>query len=108
MAKKRRTALGAVSLEALNAKIDRKKLPLREQTLRAERRVKATGIDRQAAMVAVARDHIAGQALGPTKVARPKKKFTPSGKPKRDPFARQRRPDPKKITRRGGRQPKKR
>ena len=38
----------------------------------------------------------------------PKEKLSLSGAPKRDPFGRQRRPDPTKITRRGGRQPKKR
>lgn len=102
----RKTSLGAVSLEALNSKIDRKKLSLREQTLRAERRMKATGIDRQSAMVAVARAQVASQDRpARTTSARRKKKFVASGAPKRDPFAAPRKPTGKKVTRRGGRQP---
>ncbi len=110
MAKKRRTPLGASALDAISAKIDRKKMSLRQQTLRAERMMKETGIDRQAAMTSVAREQIASQSRSRVTAPGPrtKKKFVPSGRPKRDPFARQRRLDPKKITRRGGRQPRKR
>lgn len=112
MAKKRRTPLGAVSLEAINAKIDRKKLSLRDQTLRAERRVKATGTTRAAAMIAIAKEQVAGQSKTTTLERRPStestKKLPLRPKRPKSPFGDRRRPNPKKVTRRGGRQPRKR
>ena len=96
------------SLEALDRNIDRKKLPLAEQTRRAEKLVKSEGITRSAAMAKVARIHLRSQRAKPEPRATGKKgSFTSSGPPNRDPFGTQRRPDPSKITRRGGKQPKK-
>ncbi len=96
------------SLEAISKDIDRKKLPLAEQARRAGRIAKSEGITMSAAMARVARDHLRSQRARPEPRATGKKgSFTPSGPPNRDPFGTQRRPDPSKITRRGGKQPKK-
>ncbi len=99
------------SLEALDRNIDRKKLSLAEQTRRAEKLVKSEGITRSAAMAKVARIHLRSQRAKPEPRATGEKgkkgSLTPSGPPNRDPFGTQRRPDPSKITRRGGKQPKK-
>ncbi len=77
------------SLEALDKNIDRKKLPLAEQTRRAEKLMKSKGITRSAAMAQVARDHLRSQRAKPEPRATSGKRgsFTPSGPPKRDPFA---------------------
>ena len=102
------------SLQAIDKNIDRKKLSLAEQTRRAEKLVKSDGITMSQAMAKVARAHLRSQRAKPAPSASGKGEkrgsFTPSGQRPRDPFARQgfeRKPDPDKITRRGGRQPKK-
>jgi len=100
------------SLEAISKDIDRKKLPLAEQTRRAEKLVKSKGITRSAAMAQVARDHLRSQRARPEPRATVEKgkkgSFTPSGPPKRGIFGSgERKPTGKGVTRRGGRQPKK-
>lgn len=75
------------SLEALDRNIDRKKLPLAEQTRRAEKLMKSEGITRSAAMAKVARAHLRSQRARPApKEGGKRGSFTPSGPPKRDPF----------------------
>ena len=93
------------SLEALDARIDRKELTLRDQTLKAERLSRSTGVSRETAMARVARAQVASQKTGRSTARSTTRKFTPSGPPKRDPFGPGRKPTGKKITRRGGRQP---
>ena len=100
------------SLEAISKDIDRKKLPLAEQTRRAGRIAKSEGITMSAAMARVARDHLRSQRAKPEPRATVEKgkkgSFTPSGPPKRDPFfSGPLKLTGKKVTRRGGRQPKK-
>lgn len=100
-------------LEALNAKIDRKKLSLRQQTLQAERLRGKTGASRESAMATIARRHLASNAPAIKTAERrrstesTKKKFVSSGPLSRGFGAGSRRPTGKKITRRGGRQPSK-
>ncbi len=97
-------------LEALSKDIDRKKLPLAEQTRRAEKLVKSDGITMSAAMARVARAHLQSQRAKPEPRASEGKRgtFTPSGPPKRGIFGTgERKPTGKGVTRRGGRQPKK-
>ena len=82
------------SLQALDKNIDRKKLTLAEQTRRAERLVKSDGITMSQAMAKVARDHLRSQRAKPASASGGGKgkgegkrgSFTPSGRPKRDPF----------------------
>ena len=78
------------ALEALSPKIDRKKMSLTQQTLRAERLMKSQGISRASAMAKVARRQVASQGIGSARESSTQSRFTKLPlRPRRpkDPFA---------------------